>query len=416
MLNIYSDLLPISFHNSKEKYRTTLEHNGLDSRFVDKLFNADFINDKKLAYSKLVRTCFSLNLRSVGNSDFDSMVVLKGKNDAGKEITDKPYKYDNNLKLMFILNYSKKLYLWQGLKSISNNFDNIERFEVEHNKSVLDFTKADMLSIVKYYREKYINYITYRKCIADISEFIDFCVENFEAIHIVYKRYWSYKEVINTIPQTKMMNRFFTLKDINDIVKNEDCLQNTIVPLLVFSGVRLSKVDSLNEMVKIKEEELAKDSIHINNSDMSREVKVTPQAMKYLQKSLKENYYTMKYDNKTIEIPHTGYLLRPFGYNKKINSSISEAAVQKRLRYFQHNYKEQIADRKFDYSTIRNSGKITNISTQMILGYNIDDAVYQTLIKFGDLDEKEILGKPTKRAQYSMYKLRQTFLKAKNKK
>ena len=90
MLNIYSDLLPISFHNSKEKYRTTLEHNGLDSRFVDKLFNADFINDKKLAYSKLVRTCFSLNLRSVGNSDFDSMVVLKGKNDAGKEITDKP--------------------------------------------------------------------------------------------------------------------------------------------------------------------------------------------------------------------------------------------------------------------------------------------------------------------------------------
>lgn len=416
MLNLYSNFLPMKFHEMGEMAGDRLADARLDEKFIKNFFNADTIDTTKLPYGKVITAIFALNKRIV--EDFDDLVKfgLRLKKDGKtEEYLDGKFEYDHNLKAAFILETSHRHERILQADRVRATFLEIQKYEIEKGKSILDFNNEDMIGIVQHYRDKYVNYMTYRYYMIILSDFMRFCATRFRRVRYNYKESWDFKEVINTIPNSEKPNKFFTLDELIDIVGEEQSIQKAIVPILLFEGVKVSRTKEWNEIGNLKTKDVRGNAINIRGK-YERVIDVDVRVQVLINHAINTDFY----DNGLyeVELPTTGYVLRPTGSNKgHTGEALAESSIQKRIRDLKKEYDILIAGRQFNIKNIRNSGKIHYINKQLNKGYKLSDAIYLTMVRFGEIEDKNILKRSKNGTEMSQaYKLKMLYLSSKNKK
>ena len=416
MLNLYSNFLPIKFHEMGEMVSNDLSNAKLDDKFIKNFFNATIIDTAKLPYGKVITAIFALNDRIV--KGFDSLITynLRWEQDGNKEdFLNGRFEYDHNLKAAFLLAHSRRHERIQPTQRVRAALVEIQKYEVEKNKSILEFTNDDMIDIIQYYRNKYVNYMTYRYYIIILNDFVKFCVKSFKRVGYDYKEIWDYKRVVNTIPDNEKPNKFFTLDELLDIVKEEQSIQRAVVPILLFEGVKLSRTKELNEIGNLRTKDVRGNILDIKGK-YERLINIDVKVQLLLNQVLNEDSY---FDGiREVEMPTTGYVLRPTGSNQgRVGEPLSEASIQKRIRILKKEYDQPIAGREFNAKNIRNSGKIAYIDRQINKGHNLSDAIYLTMVRFGEIEDKNVLKRIKTGAEMTQaYKLKTIYLSAQNKK
>lgn len=406
----------MKFHEMGETVGDKLSDARLDDKFIKNFFNADTIDTTKLPYGKVITAIFALNQRIV--EDFDSLVTFGLRLEEGgktEEYIDGKFEYDHNLKVAYILETSHKHERLQQADRVRATLLEIQKYEIEKGKSILDFSNDDMFGIVQHYRDKYVNYMTYRYYMIILNDFMEFCVTRFRRVGYKYQESWDFKQVINTIPDSEKPSRFFTLDELIDIVSEEQSIQKAIVPILLFEGVKVSRTKEWNEIGNLRTSDVRGNVINIRGK-YKRVIDIDVRVQVLLNHAINTDFY----DNGLyeVELPSTGYVLRPTGSNKgHTGEALAESSIQKRIRHLKKEYDILIAGRQFNIKNIRNSGKIHYINKQLNKGRKLSDAIYLTMVRFGEMEDNNILKRTKNNTETSQaYKLKMLYLSSKNKK
>ncbi|KRN10779.1 hypothetical protein [Liquorilactobacillus mali] len=410
MLDIISEPLPYEFHDLKDTYKDELLQAKLDNKFIDRLFNAKEINSAKMPFTKLKKATIMLNAKS---SNFNSLVKYRLKDGKGELFSNKQFLYDNNVKYLYLSNYSKEYLSLSSLKNINKIFTNIEEIEVENNKSIINFDLEDMNKVVDFFRHKFINFMTYRTTLLELSNFIKFIAKEYKSVGIEYEVKWNYKKLIKIIPDSEKPSPFLDGNEIARLAERSDVAQNGVVLILLLNGLRLSRIDENDEIRFLKESDVKDGVIHVHGK-FPRDIKLTPREFSIVQDAIEEEYYDTK-RNWLSTIPRTGYVLRPYGENKT-TANLTEVGIQKRISNIASKFSDYIVERIFTYSSIRTAGRNRFIDGLVDLGYTLEEAAYLSLERFGDIkSDVDILQREKTESEYYMaYKIRKTYNKSKD--
>ncbi|KRL08033.1 hypothetical protein [Liquorilactobacillus hordei] len=411
MLRITSGVLPYEFHELKNNYNERLLQMKISQRFIDKFFNATTIDTDELSYSKTVEMIFGL---SVLNKDIEKLVKLRLEDDSKhNDNFSIDYKFDHNLKAAFIAQRSRELENYSNVKKIIKILNQVEQFEIEKNKSILQFNFEDMLDIISYYRNNFINYMTYNNYILVINLFVDYSIKKFDELGYKLEKSWNKNKLFDSIPENEKPKSFIEADELKRIVRAIDNPQDAVIISLMMNGIKLSRIEEDDEIRNIREDDITGNTIHIRGK-FERDIKLDPEALSIVHEALEQTFYSST--SKTIQtVSRTGYLLRTYGRSSK-NGKMSEYGIQRRLRKIRENYSQFIADRQLTYSTIRTAGRIEFVDDLMYLNKSIslDEAMYESMVKFGDMKESSLNNKKSEDEYYRKYSLVQNYEKYKN--
>ena len=383
---------------------------------ITKVLNANEDKFVRLPKGVMQKVIFSLNNRVFEN--FDKNLSLGLVDYDGEPFITKRYKFDHNLKILFIGEYSKIRSSKISILPYKRTFEDIEQMELKFNKSVLDFNKEDIEKMIEHFRNENINYLTYRYTIKSIDRFLKFAQDGFSKFtDINLSKDWNYEEVIKIIPEAERPSTLVSYETIMEIAYSEGSIQNAIVPILIFEGVKSSRVPETNELTRIKKDDIEGNFVHVTG-DYDRIIELTDEEAEYLDIAKKTNEilkFGKSGSGRFISLKETGYLIRSTGENQK-SLTISEAAIQKRLRTIRSDFENLLGDNEFTTKSIRTSGMVHWIDKLIEQGVEQKPAIYQTLIRFGDITEEEIEGPISPGAYQKAHRLRSTYLLHKGKK
>lgn len=383
---------------------------------IKKVLSSDENSFLKLPRGVMDKVIFSLNNRVFEN--FDKYVVLNLVDYDEERFLDKPFKYDNNLKALFIRDMAKIRTSKVTTQPFRKNFEDIEILETKFEKSVLDFNKEDIVNTLQYFRSENINYMTYRMAIKNISRFVDFAKKGFnEWTEIRIAPDWKYDEIINIVPASERPSHLLSYESLMEIAYGEDSIQNAIIPILLFEGVKSARDSSKSELTNLKEDDIIGNKIYIQGEN-SRVIELTDEEAQFMEtaKNTNEIFKANRGGSgRFIQLYKTGYLIRSSG-EYKLSPVLSDPAIQKRMRTIRSDFENIIGDNEFTVTSVRTSGMVHNIDKLLANGLPINKAVYQTLIKFGDINEKDIEGTNGNLAMQKAHRLKSTYLLHKGKK
>ncbi|MFT8556609.1 hypothetical protein [Liquorilactobacillus hordei] len=410
MLDVISEPLSYEFHESKDFYKNRLLQAKLDSKFINRLFNAKEIDTAEMPFTKVKKATIVLNEDS---SKFNSLVTYKLKDGKEELFSNKPFLYDNNIKCLYLSNYSREYLSKSTLKNINKMFTDIEELEIKNSKSILEFNLDDMIKVVDFFRHKFINFMTYRTTLLELNNFIKFVAKEYKSVGIEYKIEWNYKKLIKVVPDSEKPSPFLEGSEIVKMAMRSDVAQNGIVLILLLNGLKLSRIDENDEIRFLKESDIKDGVIHVGGK-FPRDIKLTPREFSLIKDAIEEEYYDTK-RNWLSTIPRTGYLLRPYGENKT-TGNLTEVGIQRRIDIVADKFSDYICDRKFTNSSIRTAGRIRFMDGLVKVGYTVEEAAYLSLERFGDIESSTniLQRKKTDKEYYMAYKIRKTYSKSKN--
>ena len=306
------------------------------------------------------------------------------------------FKYDNVKKRAFLVDLSE---FWTADITIStavNALERVESIEVEYDKSVLDFNEEEMRkTIVALFEEmKYHRLRARLNVISRLQDFY-FCTTNDEPLHL-WASLKSVKALREILSNTSIKEDSLSKKDLINLSRMMPNAQDSVIPLLIFEGVRLSKNEELDELRYLEKKDLSQDNVLTikgkdgENGVYKREIQLSNDVANVVRNASNESFISATMHGKTryLELNDTKYILRPsmFGKKKVTNTeseSISFRGAYGRVLSCKETFESVMYDVPFSPKSIEKFGKVYYVNKLVNEGYALSEALKQTVIRFG---------------------------------
>lgn len=289
----------------------------------------------------------------------------------------------------------KKLFLfvnsiqWNTLNTLTkaiNALAYIEETELEMEKSVLNFDNEEVIqAIVNLYQGRGLSLRSTVQAVSIASRYSS----SFDGGS---KKSWRYNQSLASI--SKLMGSDQTISDslveeyIHSYFKEDANPQYSIVPLLIFEGVKLSTIDEEDELRYIREEDIYENGIFLKSGNPNSEgrfIELDKDVVRMVQEALHQEFYfgVMK-RAQNPRFRNTGYLIKPVELSD-VFSNLSYHGVSKRYREFQ-NYLEEKTGEKVTARTLTDYGKVRAVNQFSELGNDERTSIVKSLQRFGEFD------------------------------
>lgn len=174
------------------------------------------------------------------------------------------------------------------------------------------------------------------------------------------------------------------LVDLFNITKNA---QDGIIPLLLFEGINLSRVEEKDEIRYIKQEDIGQNEVRItHNENNQRVIDVDDDTQKALAQVIAQKFIlTNKFGREEVEtLDKSEYLLRAVSKKKSTGEPLTYRGAYSRLARCFENYETNISHKSINPKTIKTSGQYHYINKYMDEGYTMQEAMRMTLKRFGE--------------------------------
>lgn len=327
----------------------------------------------------------------------DGYEAIVTEDDDDKDLGIK-YIYNDVMKKIFLVELGREWELENAIKRAADAFLEVEKMEVKFGKSMLEFSKDELDESLRYFHRDHMYYK------------LKFRLNVFSR----YEKYWSnllIREDGKAIWNDMFKNNNFVDslgQEIDSGIVTKDKLislfqqspnpQNSILPVLIFEGVRLTDSEDSDEVRKLQISDIKKDRIIIrdplNQSKVSREIAIDEHTYKmiFIAASQTIAYKTLNGTISIFDYIKSPYVLKPIDVPVAYNpdSKIDERAITYRGAYHRMLNIRALAesleyDLDFTATHIAKSGKIHYIKQYMKeKGVDKYDAIRMTLMRFGD--------------------------------
>lgn len=181
--------------------------------------------------------------------------------------------------------------------------------------------------------------------------------------------------------------------------------QFAVVLVLLYNGVKSSLVEEIDEMQRIKKEDITEKGINIKNGTSPRFIHLSKIEIALLKEAASQQYLIRiakpsaldlengEYNYSESELIDSEYLLRPtkrtYKNDEKKNQDQYAKTITLKTRANEL-LKEfsTLMEKEIKIKDVTNSGKVYAIEEYMKAGHSLSDALTKTLIKFGEWEPK----------------------------
>lgn len=302
------------------------------------------------------------------------------------------FKYCDLMKKLFFLHLSDFWEYKPSSKTIFNALKSVEYSEVKNNKCVIEFTKeeikqsaTDLMKGMQYYR--------LRQRINIISKFQIFYEEEVE-IHSNWREIFIPSKLEKTIGRDINSSDLIDIDDLINLFKRMDNIQESIIPILIFNGVKLSKSNEKDEIRFLKKSDLTDNLLKIKSKDRTKDrvVRLDSEISEMFRETSSQDYVTQEKrgENVELELKDTDYILRASLPARAKSTDEDEDILSfrgawGRLLKCRKQMESLAPEFSFSAKKIEQSGKIYYINKFMEEeDMELYDAIRATLKRFGD--------------------------------
>lgn len=367
--------------NNKDAIKANLKEAKVGIGFLEKVIDkSNWVIDN--SKNKLAELVYQL-------SKFDDLAHI--------EIEDSEIQFDNldSMKKLFLIELSEEWDSSIGMTSAIKTMEEVDEIESKIGGNVLEFDESEMRETVidlfsrkQYYRLRYqLNMLSkfqemFKKQVVGKAQWRDF------------KNNKILKEIIGDEAKEYLLTR----KDLINLTKVTPNLQDSVIPLLIFEGVSMSKVDNIDEIRYVRHKDVRENSLVIrgNGSDEreTREIPLSSEVRDIVKDASLQDYIEKKVRGsiKLVELQESDYILRPtvhsrakIGKRKDSDPSVlSYRGAYSRVTICKDYIQSLLYDIPFSPRTIATAGKIFYINKYVNEGYGEFEAIKKVLQRFGE--------------------------------
>lgn len=322
------------------------------------------------------------------------VVALDGINsDLKVELSEQEnldFQYCDSLKKLFLLDLSEEWIYDSTLHAAISALKVIEEKERLFNKCVIEFTEteikaslATLLGDLKYHR--------LRNRINVISK-LQFFYEGHVSMVAKWEEFKGQK-IISELLGQEFNEHVLTKKDLVDLSETMANVQDSVIPILIFEGVRVSKVDDMDELRYLKKSDFLGNKLIIkgNGKKEAREITIDTEVSDIINEAISQDYMLRMVKHEPILVPleETDYIIRKtISSRKRIDTSyddeiMSYRGVYSRLNVCRNELEALLYDIPFSPQSIATAGKVYYVNRYIAEGLDVYDALRKTLVRFG---------------------------------
>lgn len=363
--------------NDKVKLKKELRALGFEEDMIERLKNDDNWStyiDKK-ALKKI-----SVALDGIDNALKIELV----------EHEDVDFEYCDSLKKLFLQYLSEVWVSDTTLHAAVSALQVIEEKEILFNKCVIEFSDteikaslATLLGDMKYHR--------LRNRINVISK-LQFFYDGLVPMGANWADFKGQK-VISEILGQEFQEHVLTKRDLIDLCSHMSNVQESVIPILIFEGVRVSKVDDTDELRYLKKSDFLGNRLVIrgNGKKEPREITLDSDVSDIIKQAIEQEYMLrmVKHEPSIVPLEETDYIIRKTtSSRKRIDTSYDDEVMSFRGVYSRFNacrnqMEALLYDIPFSPQSIATCGKVYYVNRYIAEGMDIIEAIRKTVVRFG---------------------------------
>lgn len=379
MLNAKFDISPRSLGKLLEQ----LDNDKLKKK-IQKLKGGgewlDKLSDKELVQAAVAADKAGVELLQLGFSDKGGLM----------------FPYGDATKKLFLLHLEEQGRAAIGIHNAVNTFMSVEKIEQKFEKCVLNFTNDEIEKtfVVLYEEMKYHRLRSGLYLIVQYQDFVGGTESN-------WKEYASTKKVNEALAKLSVKREDkLTLQSLITLFKNSNNPQNAIVPMLIFQGVGLSKVEDMDELRYLKKDDLRGNTLFIggngNGTVKEREIELDESIARMVEEAINQSYIIRVVNHTPVieSILDTPYVLRPVENRRKRKDKpedevMSFRGINTRISSCKQQIELETYHSAFSSKVIETSGKHYFMGRFVASGLDEREAAKKVLKRFGDWREEK---------------------------
>ena len=308
------------------------------------------------------------------------------------------FEYCDSMKKLFLYDLSEEWVSDITLQAAISALQVIEENERLFDKCVIEFTEteikvslATLLGDLKYHR--------LRNRINVISK-LQFFYDGLVPMSAKWEDFKGQK-VISKILGQEFQEHVLTKRDLIDLYSHIPNVQESVIPILIFEGVRVSKIDDIDELRYLKKSDFLGNKLVIrgNGKKEPREITLDSDVSDIVKEAIdQENMLRMvKHEPSIVPLEDTDYIIRKtISSRKRIDTSYDDEVMSFRGVYSRFNacrnqMEALLYDIPFSPQSIATCGKVYYVNRYVAEGMDTIEAIRKTLVRFGvwygDTDE-----------------------------
>lgn len=311
---------------------------------------------------------------------------------------DLVFEYSDALKKLFIINLSETWTADITITNALNTLIRVEENEKTFEKSVLNLTNEEVAKTVVDLFEQ-MKYHRLRARLNVIARLQDF-YKSENGLPNIWKEYKNVAQLKSLFSNANIKEDSLTKRNLLNLSRVMSNNQDIVIPLLIFEGVRLSKNEELDELRYLKKSDLSSDNVltikgRLGDTEVTeRAIQLDEDVAKIIRKAISEKFITTTMHGKIrfFELNNTDYIVQPslFGKKKTNNAesdSISFRGSYGRVSLCKEALESVMYDIPFSPKTIEKFGKIYSVNRLINEGFTLQEALRETLKRFGDWND-----------------------------
>ena len=300
------------------------------------------------------------------------------------------FKYCDSLKKLFLLDLSDEWVSPITLQAAISALQVIEDKERLFNKCVIEFTEAEikgslatLLGDLKYHR--------LRNRINVISK-LQFFYKGLIPVIANWKDYKGQKVIAEILSQ-EFQEYVLTRKDLIELSQIMANLQDSVIPILLFEGVRLSKIDDFDELRYLKKSDFKGNKLVIrgNRNITPREITIDSEVGDVIQGAIYQEMAikVIRHEPSLVPLEETEYIIRKnVSSRTRKDTSYDEdvmsfRGVYSRVISCKNQLEALLYDIPFSPQSIATAGKVYYVNRYIAEGMDPIEEIRKTLVRFG---------------------------------
>lgn len=366
---------------------------------------------KLISSRKLANIVFEDGEWAVGlkDSELATLGYLISNNKIDEEVnpifeeeSKNPFIFNQASKSIFIAHLSN---IWESESSVEYAqlaLEEVESYEIKFNKSLLLFSEDETVQTINSLGDRFSFYgLKFRiKIYKDYYNFYakEYGIKEKDNLWARYQTTKNLSEILSVDEEERNLTRDDLMSLFNTLINS----QQGIIPLMIFEGVYMSRIDERDELRNLMKSDVHTKHISVRaytdekdgrgfNMSVDRKLEMDQDVMKCIAKtSLSENMIRInKHDFESIDLIDTPYILRSMKGRRMKEDSQSQILSYggaynrfKECRKQMDSISSQFDD--FSIKYIANCGKSYYIKRYMEGGMSETEAIIKTLKRFGD--------------------------------
>ncbi|MGX4686906.1 hypothetical protein JNUCC83_08385 [Vagococcus sp. JNUCC 83] len=360
-------------------------------------------------------------INCLNDSDLPILGALISSNELDDEVNplfegekENPFNFNRAAKSIFITHLSN---IWESESSVEYAqlaLEGVESYETKFNKSLLLFSEEEIIQTINGLGDRFSFYgLKFRiKIYKDYHNFYsrEYGLMVKENLWAKYQTTKNLSMILSVDEKKKNLTRDDLISLFNTMINP----QQGIIPLLIFEGITLSRIDESDELRHLLKNDVDTESICIKsctdkldnrgfNLSIDRTLELDQEVMKCIDRAANsENMIRInRHEFEYLNLVETPYLLRSAeGRRDKLNSpsgTLSYGGTINRIKECRRQM-ESINPEIDDFSTryIANCGKSHYINKFMKNGLSETEAIIKTLKRFGEWNSNGIFEEEVK--------------------